>query len=139
MTKKILITALVFCSLNSFSQTTKKENAIDALESKCLNAPNISNAEMCNCTIQAREAWDKELNKYYGLLKIKLSTKAFAVLQQSQKEWMLYRDKEYAFISKFYYEVQSGTMWYTVAENQKKEIVKTRALELQQYFKMMDF
>lgn len=94
---------------------------------------------MCNCTINARESWDKELNKYYGLLKTKLPKEAFETLKESQKQWILYRDKEYAFISKYFYEVKQGTMWYAVAENKKKEIVKTRAVELKVYYEMLEY
>ena len=137
---KALFFGFLFFSILTFSQTKKKsENAIDTLEYKCLQQDDLSNADMCNCTIQARESWDKELNKYYNLLKTKLPATAFAVLKESQKEWIIYRDKEFTFISKYFYEVQSGTMWYAVAENNKKEIVKTRAIELQEYYKMLDF
>lgn len=136
--KKVLVLSFMFLSIVVFSQN-KKENAIDALESKCLNKENISNADMCNCTIQARASWDKELNKYYNLLKTKLPKEAFETLKESQKQWLAYRDKEYAFISKYFYEVQQGTMWYAVAENRKKEIVKTRARELEEYYKMFEY
>ncbi|KAF2341423.1 lysozyme inhibitor LprI family protein [Flavobacterium tistrianum] len=125
-------------SIVTFSQT-KKENPIDVLESKCLNKDNISNTDMCNCTIQARESWDKELNKYYNLLKVKLPKEAFETLKESQKQWLVYRDKEYTFISKYFYEIKQGTMWYAVAENKKKEIVKARARELEEYFKMFEY
>lgn len=30
-------------------------------------------------------------------------------------------------------------MWYNIAENKKKEIVKNRALELQMYFQNLDY
>lgn len=123
----------------AFSQTKKADSPIDVTESKCLDKDNISNAEMCNCTIQARESWDKELNKYYGLLKTKLPKEAFETLKESQKQWLVYRDKEYTFISKYFYEVKQGTMWYAVAENKKKEIVKTRAIELEQYYQMLEY
>jgi uncharacterized protein YecT (DUF1311 family) len=138
--KKSLLTILIFCSLIGFSQTkNESKNAIDISESKCLDKNDISNAEMCNCTIKARESWDKELNKYYGLLKTKLPKEAFEILKESQKQWMSYRDKEYAFISKFYYEIKEGTMWYAVAEDKKKEIVKARAVELEEYYEMLDY
>ena len=138
--KKGLILFFSFLSLAVLSQTKKtSDNSIDMLESKCLKKKDISNAEMCNCTIKAREDWDKELNKYYSLLKTKLSKEAFEVLKESQKEWISYRDKEYSFISKFYYEVKEGTMWYVVAESKKKEIVKTRAIELKVYYDMLEF
>ncbi len=130
----------MFLSFFAISQTQKKnEKSIDKIESNCLNKSEISNAEMCNCTIKARESWDKELNKYYGLLKTKLPKEAFEILKESQKQWINYRDKEYLFISKFYYEVKEGTMWFAVAENKKKEIVKERALELEEYYRMLDF
>jgi len=136
--KKTFILIFLFLSVVAFSQT-KKEYPIDVLESKCLNKENLSNADMCNCTIQARESWDKELNKYYNLLKTKLPKEAFETLKESQKQWLVYRDKEYAFISKYFYEVQQGTMWYAVAENRKKEIVKSRAVELEGYYKMFEY
>jgi uncharacterized protein YecT (DUF1311 family) len=123
-----------------FSQTkNKKEQSIDVQESKCLKKDNISNAEMCNCSIIARQSWDKELNKYYNLLKAKLAKEKFEILKESQKHWIAYRDKEFSFISKFYYEVKEGTMWYSIAENNKTEIVKSRALELIQYYETLDY
>ena len=136
--KKVFIITSLLLSVVTFSQT-KKENPIDVLESKCLNKENISNAEMCNCTIQARESWDKELNKYYSLLKTKLPKEAFETLKESQKQWLVYRDKEYAFISKYFYEVKQGPMWYAVSESKKRDIVKTRAVELEGYYKMLEY
>lgn len=138
--KRTLSVFFMFLSFFAISQTQKKnEKSIDKIESNCLNKSEISNAEMCNCTIKARESWDKELNKYYELLKTKLPKEAFEILKESQKQWINYRDKEYLFISKFYYEVKEGTMWFAVAENKKKEIVKERALELEEYYRMLDF
>jgi uncharacterized protein YecT (DUF1311 family) len=138
--KKTFLIIFSCLSFAIFSQTkNKKEHSIDVQESKCLKKENISNAEMCNCSIKACEAWDKELNKYYNLLKTKLAKEEFEVLKESQKQWIAYRDKEFLFISKFYYEVKEGTMWYSVAENQKTEIVKSRALELIQYYEILDY
>lgn len=138
--KKTLILFFALFSIVSLSQNKQKsENLIDKTESKCITRKDISNAEMCSCTIQARESWDKELNKYYGLLKNKLPKEAFEILKESQKQWITYRDKEYLFIYSFYYEVKKGTMWYAVAENKKKTIVKERAAELKKYYEMIDF
>jgi uncharacterized protein YecT (DUF1311 family) len=138
--KRILLIIFILFNSIAFSQTQEKdENSIDKVEAKCLDKNDISNAEMCNCIIKARESWDKELNKYYGVLKTKLPKEAFEVLKESQKQWLSYRDKEYLFISKFYFEVKEGTMWYAVAENKKMEIVKSRAIELKEYYRMLDF
>lgn len=137
---KIAFLFLISFSISISSQTkNQQENSIDITESKCLNKKDISNAEMRNCTITATESWDKELNKYYTLLKEKLPKQTFETLKESQKQWILYMDKEFAFISKFYFELKEGTMWYTIAENQKKEMVKNRALELKIYFENLDY
>ncbi|WP_139420272.1 lysozyme inhibitor LprI family protein [Chryseobacterium mulctrae] len=138
--KNILTLIIVFLSVLVFSQSkNQQENVIDIEESKCFGKQDISNAEMRKCSIKATESWDKELNKYYNLLASKLPKDAFEILKASQKEWIIYRDKEFKFITKFYFEVKEGTMWYNIAENKKKEIVKNRALELQMYFQNLDY
>lgn len=138
--KNTILLILVSVSISVFSQSkNQQENFIDAVESKCLDKKDISNAEMRNCTIKATQSWDYELNKYYNLLKSKLPKETFEALKESQKQWMIYRDKEYLLISKFYFELKEGTMWYTISENKKKEIVKSRALELQMYFENLEF
>lgn len=138
--KNTILLILVSLSISVFSQSkNQQENFIDVPESKCLDKKDISNAEMRNCTIKATQSWDNELNKYYNLLKSKLPKETFEALKESQKQWMIYRDKECLLISKFYFELKQGTMWYTIAENKKKEIVKSRALELQMYFENLEY
>ncbi|AZB30803.1 lysozyme inhibitor LprI family protein [Chryseobacterium balustinum] len=138
--KKLVSLLFIFFSVSVFSQNkNQQENFIDIEESKCFDKQDISNAEMRKCTIKARESWDKELNKYYNLLSTKLPKEAFEILKASQKEWIIYRDKEFKFITKFYFEVKEGTMWYNIAENKKKEIVKNRALGLQMYFENLEY
>lgn len=137
---KIILLLLIFCSVSIFSQDkNQQENFIDVAESKCLDKKEISNAKMLECSIKVGKSWDKELNKYYNLLAAKLPKDAFEILKASQKEWIIYRDKEFKFISKLYYEVKDGTMWYGFAENKKKEIIKTRALELQIFLEDLEY
>lgn len=137
--KKLVSLLFIFLSVSIFSQNKNQQNFIDIEESKCFDKQDISNAEMRKCSIKARESWDKELNKYYNLLASKLPKDAFEILKFSQKEWIIYRDKEFKFITKFYFEVKKGTMWYNIAENKKKEIVRNRALELQMYFENLEY
>jgi uncharacterized protein YecT (DUF1311 family) len=135
----LLLIFSFFSLIVSSQNQIEKKYAIDIAEEKCLEKKDISNAEMCNCVIKARDSWDEELNKYYQLLKNKLPKEAFEVLKESQKQWLIYRDNEFLFITKFYYEVKEGTMWYAVAQNQKMQIVKKRAIELENYYTMLDF
>lgn len=134
--KKIIVLIFVFISVFIFSQET---HFIDIEESKCLDKKDISNTQMLECSIKAGQSWDKELNKYYNLLAARLPKDAFEILKTSQKEWIIYRDKEFKFISKLYYELKEGTMWYIISENKKKEIVKSRALELQMFLEDLEY
>lgn len=139
MSKLFIILFSIF-SFTVFSQTkSKKENSIDIQEKKCLDKDDISNANQCNCIISAQEGWDKELNKYYNLLKSKLKNEDFEVLKNSQKQWISYRDKEFLFISKYFFEIKQRTMWYRIADGKKKEIIKSRALELKNYYEMLEY
>lgn len=68
--KKLSLFFFLLNSIISLAQDKKViENKIDILEKDCLNKENISNTDMCNCMIKARESWDVELNKNYNLLK----------------------------------------------------------------------
>ncbi|OXB16717.1 lysozyme inhibitor LprI family protein [Flavobacterium reichenbachii] len=139
MKKTFFIIFFSLCLAGFSQKSKKKEDLIDIRKSKCLDKNDISTAEMCNCEIKAREDWDKQLNSSYNLLKAKLSKDAFEILKQSQKQWIIYRDNEFEFISKYYYEVKQGTMWYPVAEGRKTEIVKARTIELKRYYDSIEY
>jgi len=122
-------------SIDSFSQN-QANDPIELKFKKCLD-DSISTAGMCNCTIQAMNSWDMELNKSYNLLMKSLSPPNKEFLKSAQKEWILYRDKEFELINKIYYTELQGTMYYPIAWNCKLEIVKKRALELKDYFELL--
>lgn len=131
----LLIIAGLLSSINSFSQN-QVNDSIELKLNKCLD-DSISTAGMCNCTIQAMNSWDKELNKSYNLLMKSLGQPNKEFLKSAQKEWILYRDKEFELINKIYYTELQGTMYYPMAWNNKLEIVKKRALELKDYFELI--
>lgn len=128
----LIIVGLLFC-IDSFSQVN---DSIELKFKKCLD-DSLSTAGMCNCTIQAMDSWDKELNKNYNLLMKSLSQPNKEFLKSAQKEWILYRDKEFELINRIYYTELQGTMYYPMAWNSKLEIVKKRALELKDYFELI--
>jgi uncharacterized protein YecT (DUF1311 family) len=137
--KQILIYSFSIIITSTFAQTKEKFTNIEIELTKCLNKKDISNAEMCNCIIAARNEWDKELNKYYKLLMSKLTKEASQDLKLAQKNWITYRDKEFKFISRYYYEEKEGTMWFAVSEERKMELVKDRAIELIEYYETLEY
>ncbi|CAN5384929.1 hypothetical protein BH10BAC1_BH10BAC1_20000 [soil metagenome] len=138
--KLITILALVFTLNKCYSQEkvqTAGDYAIDVTLNTCLDS-NQTTVGMMECAGQARDAWDKELNKYYKLLMSKLTDIEKAKLKTAQKKWLEYRDTEFDASGTIYYD-QDGTMWKIVAVNRQVEIVRQRALDLKSYYDNITF
>tara|TARA_R110001592_G_scaffold361660_1_gene673000 strand:- start:897 stop:1184 length:288 start_codon:yes stop_codon:yes gene_type:complete len=91
---------------------------------------------MISCEETARKEWDEELNKNYQLLLNVLDSTSKEKLIVSQRHWVKFREKELDLANQISYEME-GTMWRVVAAGRRTEIVKQRALELQDYFNIM--
>ena len=111
---------------------------LDSDLEKCL-AKDESTAGQRNCLIEFQKKWDQELNKNYQLLIKKLPKNAQLTLKESQIQWIKYRDKDFEWIQQLYFEVKEGSMFYVIADNKKLDIIKTRALELEEYLLQLDY
>lgn len=95
-----------------------------------------STQEMVECAYAEHDAWDKEMNKYYNLLKGVLKADEFKRLKAAQKKWLEYRDEELKFYREMYGNMD-GTMWRVVSASRHNDVVKKRALELIEYYEML--
>ena len=77
----------------------------------------------------ALKSWDKELNKHYQKLMAGLDAAGKANLKDSQRAWILYRDKEIHNIVEYYAKVE-GTMFRTISAAARTNLTKNRALSL---------
>ncbi len=91
---------------------------------------------MVQCTDQAYAAWDKELNKNYGLLMQNLKPRQKEALKAAQLEWIKQRDLEFKFIDSVYDALQ-GTMYIPMRIAARMDVVKHRALELHDYLDLV--
>ncbi|HVS82562.1 MAG TPA: lysozyme inhibitor LprI family protein [Pyrinomonadaceae bacterium] len=107
------------------------DKALDACTDK-----NGSTAGMVQCTDQAYAAWDKELNKNYGLLMQNLKAQQKDALKAAQLEWIKQRDLEFKFIDSVY-DALEGTMYISMRIAARMEVVKHRALELHEYLDLV--
>ena len=78
---------------------------------------------------KALKNWDKELNKQYQKLMAGLDEAGKASLKDSQRAWIVYRDKEIHNIGEFYSKVK-GTMFRTISASARTRLTKNRALSL---------
>lgn len=116
-------------------QPAEEKHPIDREYDECMEK-NSSTAGMVQCTDKAYKKWDAELNRVYGVLMKKLPAKKAAVLKESQRDWLTYRDANYKLIDAIYDELQ-GTMYIPMRLYAKLRIVRERALLLSSYVELM--
>jgi uncharacterized protein YecT (DUF1311 family) len=131
------LSLLLFCFVSVGQENSMQKHPIDVAYLKCLDNPNNQTTiGMINCAIQAKKAWELEVEKYYKLLLAKVSEEHKAKLKASQEAWKAYKQKEISF-SKEMYLGMGGTMWQIVAADHETEFVKQRALLLKSHYETL--
>ena len=106
---------------------------IDKTELECIN--NTSDTHIMNkCTYTAMVAWENEIND--ALLNLRsINKENYKKIIHSQKYWEKYKDSEFRAIDAFCSNVD-GTMYKNVSTGLKKDIVKRRAIQLNEYLNL---
>jgi uncharacterized protein YecT (DUF1311 family) len=117
------------------TEVAEEKHPIDREYDECMEK-HSSTAGMVECTDKAYKKWDAELNRAYGELLKKLPAKKAAILKQSQRDWLIYRDANFRLIDAIYDELQ-GTMYIPMRLYAKLRIVRERALLLSGYVELM--
>jgi uncharacterized protein YecT (DUF1311 family) len=94
-----------------------------------------STAGMIQATIEARDSYDKLLNKYYKLLMSKLNSVDQESLRQTQRNWIAFRDSEIKLcgvLSKDEYS-GGGTIQRTIVSGEVLDLTVKRVLDLYGY------
>jgi len=125
--KRLLFAALLL-SLGASVQAKDLGKSIDAALDKCQSTASAT-PEIVSCYQVATKAWDVELNNQYKLLMKDLHAPANAKLQQSQRDWVKYKDSYFSGIEAFYQE-QQGTVWAITAAQSKMNIIRDKTLDL---------
>ena len=136
MTRLFFITSYFLMTLGTTrGQVQSNEYRLDTILQKCLNKK-PSNIGMIECLQSVEKGWNKELNKYYKLLLTKLDTTEQTLLRESQRQWLIFKDKEV----KFFIEVFSkkdGSMWPLMISDKSMQIIRQRAIELSDYYETL--
>jgi uncharacterized protein YecT (DUF1311 family) len=67
----------------------------------------VNETQSIECHREELEFWDKEMNRFYGLLMASLSPGQKQAVQTAQRDWLIYRDAQRAAASAVFTE---GTM-----------------------------
>jgi len=131
--KFICVFILLFVPSIVFAET---QHPIDIELDKCLEGLS-GNSPMANCTYNALEAWDKELNRVYKDLMGYLTDDGKKQLRFSQRQWIAFRDAEVKYLDTMYNRQEfGGSMYIPILAMNKLMITKERVLVLTRYLKM---
>lgn len=111
------------------------KHPIDAWLTGCMEK-DPSTRGMNTCLGQAFEKWDLELNEVYRELIGRLSAESGAVLREAQRAWLVFRDRELAWLGNFYGGLD-GTIYTTMLAADRVDLVKWRVQELASYLDVL--
>lgn len=109
---------------------------IDNWMAQCIEKDN-STVGMRNCIGKAYAMWDKELNTNYANLMKRCSPEAKKALKSAQLAWIKYRDSEFKVINEVIGK-KDGTIWLLVYDENRKDLVRTRAIQLKSYLSSLE-
>ena len=133
--KRVFLIFAIIVSLGAvcYGQEPQKHRIDKALES-CIDKDS-STAGMVQCIGKAYEQWDRELNRAYNELMKRLDAGGKTSLKAAQLQWLKFRDSEFKLIDSIYSKLQ-GTMYIPMHSENRMEIIKKRALELESRLNM---
>jgi uncharacterized protein YecT (DUF1311 family) len=130
-----VITSFTFC-LETFGQSPLKSYKIDTILNNCIDKTNGGDVSMISCLQKAEMNWDAQLNKTYKLLLTKLDSGDQRKLRESERQWVVYKDKEFNFLTDVYGK-QDGTMWGILISSKRMQLIRQRAIELLDYYETL--
>ena len=131
-----MVAVLAWIGTAAFCQEKEPKHAIDVWLEKEL-AKNPSTAGQRHATIAAQKRWDAEMNRAYKRLLSKLDSRRKSALITAQRAWISYRDAEFELINKLYMKKQ-GTIYRPMHDSDCMEVVRKRALQLDEYVTLLD-
>lgn len=104
---------------------------------RCLNAAdNASTAGQTDCEAAARVSYDRRMNAAYAALLRRLPASAQAKLRASQRQWIVFRDSEYAAQAALF-ATRQGTLYVPMQAHAAMALTRDRALALEGYLRVM--
>ena len=92
----------------------------------------MTTAGMSNCSYKAMDAWFKEVNKYFNLLKTITSEEEYNDILKAQSKWKKYQEAEFKAVSILIN--KQGTIYQNFLAGRECELVKQRAHNLKSFY-----
>ena len=129
--KNIVLLILIAVVFSGCTTQTTSSNPIDKAEEECISGTS-STYKMNRCSQIAQKKWEQEIQNSLDTLKKLLPEVDYTAIEKSQQVWNEYKIAEYELIDRII-SYKQGTMYLNVKEGLKTDILKQRALKLQEY------
>jgi uncharacterized protein YecT (DUF1311 family) len=127
--KSIHLSLAILAAISLPLSAQEEKDPID-LEMDAAMERDYSTAGMVGAITAAHEKWEAKLNSTYKVLKQQMPAEEFAALQQAQRAWITYRDKQVESYGITYGNME-GTMWIPMHAGAVMRITKQRAQDLE--------
>jgi uncharacterized protein YecT (DUF1311 family) len=127
--KSIHLSLAILAAISLPLSAQEEKDPID-LEMDAAMEQAVSTADMVAAITAAHEKWEAKLNATYKALKQQMPAEEFAALQQAQRAWITYRDKQVESYGITYGNME-GTMWIPMHAGAVMRITKQRAQDLE--------
>lgn len=117
-------------SVNRVSQTGSSKSWVDRNFEICSEQA-VGTPDMVGCANAARSNWDGIMNDAYKTLQLNQTKEQRDALINSQRQWCKFRDADFESINTFADDERLGSIATVHAANEKMEIVKLRAIEIE--------
>jgi len=97
---------------------------------------NGSTAGMVDAITTANEQWEAKMNAVYKDLRWRMPAEEFSALQQAQRAWLIYREKQLQSYDSTYSKMD-GTMWIPIRQSAIMGVTKQRAQELEHILSLL--
>ncbi|MBD5401682.1 DUF1311 domain-containing protein [bacterium] len=113
--------------------TKKKAELIDIEIQECMKSCNYTTVCMNDCVYEAIPKWEKEIDKNIKLLEKIMDKEQSALLFNSQKQWLLYKNAQQKLNSETI-GTMMGTMYTNILAADQINLIKLRAKELDELY-----
>ncbi len=131
MKTTILLFCFIIFQFGVNAQDLPVQHPIDKTFTEC-QARDTSAGNLYNCAFEAYASWDRLMDKEYKkLIKNLKADKDKSAMKAAQISWVAYRDNEFRAYDNMFN--KPGQYWTRLRALGRIDIVRTRALQLQQY------
>lgn len=127
--RTLIFLKLFFAGIFCFGQIFEKPNLVVEKVSACLADADRS-VEIEHCYQMGSSLFEKQITENIKILHGLLDHHQILAFNIAQAEWVKFKDKELAFFESTKIE---GTMYYILYNERKYKLLKTRAVEIQEY------